>query len=317
MTQIVQKRDLRCKWRCSKSSAKPILCLRKLFTTNFAGTAKKNPRKTASLIAAMSAKRTTSVYRKPSNVTDTMLNKIIYGDCLEVMGDIPDGSIDMILCDLPYGITACKWDSVIPFEPLWAHYKRIIKSNGAIVLFGSQPFTSALIMSNPKWFKHEMIWDKVTASGFQIAKYRPMKQHENILIFGNGTLNYHPIMIKMDKPDIYYCASKSESSPLHKNDGLKRIRTHKFPKSIIISSNANKKGNIHPTQKPVALLEYLIKTYTNEGETVLDNCIGSGSTAIAAINTNRNFIGIEKDRGYFDIACKRIAEHKQQIGITT
>lgn len=231
---------------------------------------------------------------------------LINDDCLFAMQEIPDQSIDMILCDLPYGTTACKWDSVIPFDPLWAQYKRIIKDNCAIVLTASQPFTSVLVMSNLKWFKYEWIWDKVTATGFQIAKNNPMRQHESVLVFGKSKVNYYPIMVKMDKPDTYKCYTKSDSSPLAYNDGEKRTRTHKYPKTIISVSNANKKGGLHPTQKPVALMEYLIKTYTNEGDLVLDNCMGSGTTGVACMNTNRRFIGIEKELNYFNVAFERI-----------
>ena len=237
-----------------------------------------------------------------------MIN-LIQGDCLEVMKSVPNNSIDAIICDLPYGITACKWDSVIPFEPLWSQYKRIIKDNGAIVLTASQPFTSALVMSNPKWFKYEWIWDKVTATGFQIAKHNPMRQHESVLVFGKGKVNYHPIMVKMDKPDTYKCYTKSDSSPLDNNDGERRTRTHRYPKSIITVSNANKKGGLHPTQKPVALMEYLVKTYTNQGDVVLDNCMGSGTTGVACKNLGRKFIGIEQDLNYFEIAKNRIKQY--------
>ena len=188
---------------------------------------------------------------------------------------------------------------------MWEQLKIIIKPNGAIVLFGSEPFSSALRMSNIKNYKYDWIWNKVTASGFQIAKFNPMKQHEIISIFNSGF--YFPIMEKMDKPDSYKCYSKSDSSPIKNNDEIKRFRTHKYPKSIISVSNANKSG-LHPTQKPVALFEYLIKTYTNEGELVLDNCMGSGTTGVACKNLNRNFIGIELDAEYSKIAEKRIAE---------
>jgi len=233
--------------------------------------------------------------------------KLIQGDCLEVMKKIPDKSIDMILCDLPYGTTACKWDVIIPFEPLWKEYKRIIKDRGCIALFGSEPFSSYLRMSNIKQYKYDWIWKKERGVGFQIAKYRPMLETENISIFSKGTLNYHPQMILLDKPKKEsFARTKSGSSPLaHLNKG-ERIATHRYPKSIIEIKRETRK--IHPTQKPVALLEYLIKTYTLEGETVLDNCMGSGSTGVACINTNRNFIGIEKDAEYFKIAKKRIKE---------
>ena len=241
-----------------------------------------------------------------------MLNKIVHGDCLEVMPQIPSGSIDMILCDLPYGTTTCAWDTIIPFEPLWAEYKRIIKKHGAIVLTASQPFTSVLVMSNPKGFKHEWVWDKVRPSGFQVAKYKPMQRHESALVFTSKgeRVNYFPIMELRDKPVKGRVASSSESSPLKYSDGKTRIYTRKNPQSIIIFPKPNRA--VHPTQKPVSLFEYLIKTYTNKGETVLDNCIGSGTTAIAALNTGRYFIGIEKEKKYFDIANERIANHTIQ-----
>ena len=249
---------------------------------------------------------------------DRFLNQIIEGDCLEVMKEIPDKSIDMILCDLPYGTTACKWDTIIPFEPLWEQYERIIKDNGAIVLFGSQPFTSELIHSNLKMFKYEWIWDKVNPSGFQIAKYQPLKQHENILVFGKNKINYYPIKIPRDKiKKSRHYGKSSESNPLAYVDNINREYSDYNPKSIITVSNANRKGRLHPTQKPVALFEYLIKTYTNEGEIVLDNCIGSGTTAIAALNTGRFFIGIEKEEKYVEIARKRIDEHMQQLRKTS
>lgn len=235
--------------------------------------------------------------------------QLIHGDCLENMKDIPNKSIDMILCDLPYGTTACKWDVVIPFEPLWEQYKRIIKDRGAIVLFGSQPFTSALVMSNVKWFKYEVVWEKEKPSNFAVSKYQIMKYHENILVFSNGKNTYNPQMT-FGKPNHsvgrgirkkHNESGANTSIVINKTDGLKH------PKSVI---KCNREANpVHPTQKPVPLLEYLIKTYTFEGETVLDNCMGSGSTGVACINTNRNFIGIEKDDKYFEIAKKRIEGH--------
>ena len=235
------------------------------------------------------------------------------GDCLEIMKDIPDKSIDMILCDLPYGTTACKWDEIIPFEPLWEQYNRIIKKHGAIVLTATQPFASALVMSNPKGFKYEWVWDKVRPSGFQVAKYKPMQRHENVLVFTSKgeRVNYFPIMELRDKPVKGRVASSSESSPLKYNDGKTRIYTHKNPQSIIIFPKPNR--TVHPTQKPVALFEYLIRTYTNEGDTVLDNCMGSGTTAIACLNTGRNYIGFELDEGYYNITQDRIKNHEQQM----
>ncbi len=250
--------------------------------------------------------------------------QLIHGDCLEKMRDIPDKSIDMILCDLPYGTTACRWDVVIPFEPLWEQYKRIIKDRGAIVLFGSQPFTSALVMSNPKWFKYQFIWDKKQSGNFQLAKYQPLKVHEDICIFGNGRVNYYPIMEDAD-----ISKNRPNKKEMGNTTGLKHLssgiysysenrdETKRFPKSILEYHARNRECNslnrVHPTQKPVALLEYLIKTYTLEGEIVLDNTMGSGSTGVACINTKRNFIGIEKDDKYFEIAKKRIEE--SQIGL--
>ena len=237
--------------------------------------------------------------------------KLYNSDCLIEMKNIPDKSIDMILCDLPYGTTACKWDVVIPFEPLWEQYKRIIKDRSAIVLFGSQPFTSALVSSNYTMFKYEWIWDKKKPSGFQLAKFRPMIKHENVLVFCHKSPNYYPIRTPRDKVKRNSFQSKSESSPIAHHDGLERVYTDFLPKSIIEISNANQRNRLHPTQKPVALLEYLIKTYTLEGETVLDNCMGSGSTGVACVNTKRNFIGIEKDPDYFKIAEKRIREAQE------
>ena len=237
--------------------------------------------------------------------------KLIHGDCLEKMKDIPDKSIDMILCDLPYGTTACKWDVVIPFEPLWEQYKRIIKDKGAIVLTATQPFSSSLVFSNIKGFKHEWIWQKEQGVGFQVAKYRPMQEHEHVLVFtANGErVNYYPIKERLEKTETvkrFGDNGSSDSSPLAYADNRISVYKDRYPTSIKLFKRD--KG-YHHTQKPVALLEYLIKTYTLEGETVLDNCIGSGSTAIACLNTKRNFIGIEKDEKYFEIAKKRIEEH--------
>ncbi|MBD2316686.1 DNA-methyltransferase [Phormidium tenue] len=235
------------------------------------------------------------------------LNSIINGDCLEVMKDIADRSIDCIICDLPYGVTACKWDVVIPFEPLWEQYKRIIKPNGAIALFGSQPFTSALVMSNPKWFKYEWIWEKSVSSGFLDANRKPLKIHENILIFYKQTPNYNPQMrkgepyIKHQSPNRAAAYNKIKACTLI-NEG------QRFPNTVIKIRNGNNKSS-HPTQKPVPLIEYLIKTYTQEGELILDNTAGSGTLAIAAINTNRQYICIEKDPHYFEVMRDRIANH--------
>ena len=226
------------------------------------------------------------------------------GDCLEVMKEIPDKSIDMILCDLPYGTTACKWDTVIPFEPLWEQYNRIIKDNSAIVLFGSEPFSSALRMSNIKYYRYDWIWEKEQGANFMLCKYQPYKVHETISVFSKKRHTYIPQMTK-GKP---YISGKGTSGEISKNVIKKQTKNNgtRYPRSIQKFNTDKSKCALHPTQKPVALLEYLIKTYTNENETVLDNCMGSGSTGVACLKTNRNFIGIEQDDKYFDIAYNRI-----------
>jgi DNA modification methylase len=241
-----------------------------------------------------------------------MLNKVIQGDCLEVMKDIPDKSIDMILCDLPYGTTACKWDMIIPFEQLWEQYKRVIKDNGAIVLTASQPFTSALVMSNPKWFKYEWIWEKTQATGHLDAKKKPMKAHENICIFYSKqpTYNFQKTFGHKRKVSLASHKEKTEKNQAeiyHKADKFSDYdATERYPRSVMIFPSDKQKSSLHPTQKPVALFEYLIKTYTNEGDIVLDNCAGSGTTAIACINTKRNYILIEKEPEYVEIINKRL-----------
>ena len=226
-----------------------------------------------------------------------------HGDCLELMKDIPDKSIDMILCDLPYGTTACKWDVIIPFEPLWEQYNRIIKNNGAIVLFGSEPFSSYLRMSNIKNFKYDWIWNKKLAGNGILAKKQPLKIHEIVSVFNSGI--YIP---QMTKGRYRKKMGLKESEITGGNSFAKQTENDLYyPQTIQEFSTANmRKGRLHPTQKPVALLEYLIKTYTNEGETVLDNCMGSGSTGVACKNLNRKFIGIELDDTYYEIAKNRI-----------
>lgn len=234
------------------------------------------------------------------------------------MKEIPDGSIDMILCDLPYGTTKCKWDNVIPFEPLWEHYERIIKDNGAIVLTASQPFTSSLIMSNPKIFKYTWAWDKVKATGHLNAKRQPLRRFEDVCVFYKRQSIYNPQMVERDKPRV----DKYSSETVYEGDGSRvygtykrtgNTYTHYYPTNIIVFSNADQSKALHPTSKPVPLFEYLIKTYTNENDVVLDNCIGSGTTAIAAMNTNRNWIGIELEEEYVDIANNRIEQHKTKL----
>jgi len=244
------------------------------------------------------------------------INKIYNEDCLEGMKRIPDKSVDMILCDLPYGITACKWDIVIPFEPLWEQYERIIKLNGAIVLTASQPFSSALVMSNPKLFKYEWIWRKNTGTGFATAKYQPLRYHESVLVFSKSKTNYNPIPTerfseaskKMCKNPVRGGGKKTSSHISMEIVKVQYDSETKNPESVLeFKSVPNAGGHkLHPTQKPVELFEYLIKTYTNEGDLVLDNCMGSGTTAIACINTNRNYIGFELDKHYCDIANERI-----------
>ena len=239
-----------------------------------------------------------------------------HGDCLELMKDIPDKSVDMILCDLPYGTTDCKWDSVIPFEPLWENYNRVIKDNGAIVLFGSEPFSSALRMSNLTMYKYDWVWDKVQGANFLNVKYQPLKNIENIMVFSKGRITngrrqpikYNPQgvvknnIVKTNPSDY---AGTFSSSSIKKGKQYMTTGTG-YPKCVI--QFTKDKSSLHPTQKPVALLVYLIKTYTNKGDVVLDNCMGSGSTGVACVNTNRRFIGIELDEGYFNIAKKRIEE---------
>jgi len=231
---------------------------------------------------------------------------LMLGDCLERMKEIPDGSVDMILADPPYGTTACKWDSVIPLDAMWQQLKRVIKPNGAIVLFGSEPFSSALRMSNIKQYKYDWVWDKKIPSGMCNAKIMPMKQSENISVFINGKNFYYPQMVQRDNPIKSGGMTGSLSAGAK---GLKKIETkvytEKYPTTHLVFDKI-RKGSLHPTQKPVALMEYLIKTYTNENETVLDFCMGSGSTGVAAKNLNRKFIGIEKDETYFKIAQDRI-----------
>ena len=244
--------------------------------------------------------------------------KLMQGDCLELMKTIADGSVDLILTDPPYGTTACKWDTVIPFDLMWLQLKRIIKPNGAIVLFGSEPFSSMLRCSNLKMFKYDLVWEKSKGSNFVHSKYQPLKTHENIIVFSKGgaaqgsktPMKYYPQMTIGVPYDKGFGQKKistlngglSKSSSIH----MKNETGNRFPRSVHYYKTAESEGSYHPTQKPVALLEYLIKTYTQEGETVLDFTMGSGSTGVACVNTNRNFIGIELDENYFNIAKQRI-----------
>jgi len=244
--------------------------------------------------------------------------KLFQGDCLEIMKDTPDGSVDMVMADPPYGTTACKWDSIIPLEPMWEQLKRVIKKNGAIVLTASQPFTTVLISSNMGMFKYEWIWDKHRPTGAFMAKKIPMKVHENILLFYTTQPGYNPQKENRDKKNIRKNRIKNSLIKSYSSSNIYDFKDGNFandfdedktyPKTIISIPNIdNFSGKrVHPTQKPIALMEYLIKTYTNEGETVLDFCMGSGTTGEACINLCRNFIGIEKDTEYFRIAEERI-----------
>jgi len=237
-----------------------------------------------------------------------MIN-LFHGDCLEVMKGIPDGSVDAVITDPPYGTTACKWDSVIPFEAMWEQLKRVIKPNGAIVLFGSEPFSSALRMSNIKQYKYDWVWKKEKSGNIAVLKYQPGKVHENVIVFSKSSHIYNPQMeLRPEK-------NKRNNKPRYNKVGIqggkeffiensRGMDNLKYPTSVK-EFNTERKGS-HPTQKPVALMEYLIKTYTNESETVLDFTMGSGTTGVACKNLNRNFIGIEKDLTYFNIAKERI-----------
>ena len=241
------------------------------------------------------------------------LNTMICGDCLEVMPKIEDKSVDMILTDMPYNTTACDWDKeVIPLDKLWEGFKRIIKDNGAIVMTASQPFTSKLVMSNLEMFKYELIWDRNYCGSPGVAKYRPMPTHESILVFCEGVTTYNPQMLE-GKP--YKDIRKNAGAELKSNEHKLGYKVHqpvsnkgvRYPKSVLFIQKHNKKGQ-HPTQKPVALFEYLIKTYTNEGDTVFDGFAGSGTTGVACQNLNRKFILIEKEQKYIDIIKKRLAQ---------
>jgi len=240
-----------------------------------------------------------------------MINTVTNGDCLEVMKDIPDGSVDCILTDLPYGTTQNAWDCIISLPELWNQYKRIVKKNGAIVLTAQTPFDKVLGSSNLPMLKYEWIWEKEAGTGFLNAKIYPLKSHENILVFCDGVHRYNPqyeigipyVCAKGGLTDSYGGDSKSNITTI--NDGKR------YPKTVLRFQRD--KNKLHPTQKPVALFEYLIKTYTNEGETVLDNCAGSGTTAIACLNTNRNYILIEKEEKYFNIINERIKNHQASL----
>ena len=227
------------------------------------------------------------------------------GDCLELMKDIPDKSIDAIIADLPYGVTRAKWDNILDLDLLWKQYERIIKPNGAVILFGSQPFTTTLINSNIKDFKYTLVWDKKMKVGMMNCKRMPLRQHEDIMVFYKKQPTYNPQMTK-GKMRNKKIAPTKDFEVYGQITPIDNFNDDYYPSSILEFSNANQKAKSHPTQKPVALMEYLIKTYTNEGEVVLDNTMGSGTTGVACVNTNRRFIGMELDDKYFEIAKKRI-----------
>ena len=251
--------------------------------------------------------------------------QLLHGECLELLQNIPDKSIDMILTDPPYGITVYKWDSVIPFAPMWEQLNRIIKDNGAIVLFGNEPFSSLLRCSNLKNYKYDWIWNKENGGNFAVCKYRPLGQTENISVFGKNKINYYPIMETAKEENK---RTRYESTSM-KNDNTQAMASRKFmpsknhneniryPKNLLTFNNRvgelNNLNRLHPTQKPIALLEYLIKTYTKENEIVLDFTMGSGSTGVACVNTNRDFIGIELDDKYFSIAKDRIEAAQKEV----
>ena len=242
---------------------------------------------------------------------------LLLGDCLEKMSEIPDGSIDMVMTDPPYGTTACKWDSIIPLEPMWEHLKRVIKPNGAIVMMASQPFTTTLIASNMKMFKYCWIWEKERPTNIFGMKHRPGKVHEDIVVFYSKQPVYNPITEPSKQPrNNDRRRNKSQRGAMNTIETLGTTKakisssydpTRRQPRSVLkISRGTRGKKRLHPTQKPVALMEYLIKTYTQEGETILDFCMGSGTTGVACKNLDRRFVGIEKDETYFEIAKARI-----------
>lgn len=240
---------------------------------------------------------------------ENKMYELWHGDCLELMKNIPEKSIDCIIADLPYGSTRCHWDIIIPFEPLWEQYNRIIKDTGAVVLFGTEPFSSYLRLSNLKNYKYDWIWDKVKGTGFLNAKRQPMRNHELISIFYKKQCTYNPQKTYGHKRKKSYRRKELQTEVYGEmRSDCTYESTERYPRSIQIFSTDTQKSSLHPTQKPIALIEYLIKTYTNEKEVVLDNCMGVGTTGVACTNTNRKFIGIELEQKYFDIAEKRIKE---------
>jgi site-specific DNA-methyltransferase (adenine-specific) len=238
-----------------------------------------------------------------------------HGDCLELMKSIPDGSVDLVLCDLLYGTTNCKWDTPLPLESLWEQYLRVAKENAAIVLHAQTPFDKVLGSSNLPLLRYEWVWEKTTATGHLNAKKIPMKAHENILVFYRKLPTYNPQKLTGQTPVNTYTKRNGDGEIYGKTSIISGGgSTERYPRSVLKFQSDKQTESLHPTQKPVALLEYLIRTYTNEGDTVLDNCMGSGTTGIACVNTNRNFIGIEKDDKYFEVAKNRIEERIMEKG---
>ena len=240
------------------------------------------------------------------HIADVSGSALFNADCMDILPLIPDKSVQLILADLPYGTTQCKWDSVLPLDKLWKEYKRIIKDNCAIVLFGSQPFTSVLVMSNPNDFKYCWTWDKVKPNGHLVAKIRPMQRTEDIAVFGSRKITYNPQMTKRDKPKKSKEYSRTEIMGGEQTNFEERILNEKYPQSVLEFSNASQIKKLHPTQKPLELMKYLISTYSNEGDMVLDNTMGSGTTCLGAKDLNRKFIGIEKEVKYYDLAVARV-----------
>ena len=237
--------------------------------------------------------------------------KLILDDCLDAMREMEADSVDAIITDLPYGVTNCAWDAVIPFAPMWEAVKHVLKPRGAFVTTASQPFTSALVMSNLQWFRYEWVWEKSKGTGFLDANRRPLKAHENVVVFSDAATDYNP---QMEKGTRHHRGQRAQSKPTTvygKFTHSLEYSDERFPKSVM--RFAVQERAEHPTQKPVALYAYLIRTYTNVGATVLDFTMGSGTTGVACVKTGRNFIGIELDEGYFDIATKRIAEARMQL----
>ena len=247
--------------------------------------------------------------------------EILLGDCLELMKDIPNGSIDMILCDLPYGTTACKWDTIIPFDKLWEQYDRIIKPNGAIVLFGSEPFSSYQRMSNIKIYRYDWVWEKNKTSNYQLAKKMPLKSHETISVFYKTLPTYNPqkewVGVKDNRKTFNPCNHTKMSHISSNTTYCKKDDGTRYPKTVLKYDVPDRMNLLHNTQKPIPLFEYLIKTYTNEGELVLDNTAGSGTTAIACLNTNRQFIVMEKEQKYYDIILKRVGDFNKKFETQT